>query len=394
MKQRIKSVSIYSDWWHPDSLGGAENSARVMAHDLSKLNFEVNVFTIRNSQQRSHEKDGKLLVNRIRVPIFRREANPKLYIKYIERLRLQLDFITPLILAIAISKSKPEIIILHNMDRPGPLLVPFLRKASSTSRIFRVFHDLGDTCHTRSRFKRGKICELTCLLCKPREIMHKKCGRFADENIFVSKFLLERFEELGFDFNNKSVGYPLIPNFQRVTIGMDRNFNDSSIYVGYIGRVSIQKGLLVLLDACNLIAKTCHIKLVIYGHGDKKFFNLLKSYTVEKNFILEFKGSDPNAPLMLKGIVNLVVVPSLWEEPFGKVPLETISITNVPVVISNSGGLPESKLFVNGGITCFESGNVLDLANKIQEISRSQDIQLKIDLVNTLSGRIIHMMKK
>jgi len=38
--------------------------------------------------------------------------------------------------------------------------------------------------------------------------------------------------------------------------------------------------------------------------------------------------------------VKLVLVPSLWPEPFGRVALEAIS-QGTPVVASNKGGLPE-----------------------------------------------------
>ena len=47
----------------------------------------------------------------------------------------------------------------------------------------------------------------------------------------------------------------------------------------------------------------------------------------------------------LKRIANakVVLVPSVWEEPFGRIPVEAIQ-QNTPVISSDRGGLPESNL--------------------------------------------------
>ena len=59
---------------------------------------------------------------------------------------------------------------------------------------------------------------------------------------------------------------------------------------------------------------------------------------------------------------TLTVVPSLWQEPFSRVVIESLSY-GTPVIVTNSGGLPEA--IVDGQYGYVSKKNSLDLAAKI-----------------------------
>ena len=71
---------------------------------------------------------------------------------------------------------------------------------------------------------------------------------------------------------------------------------------------------------------------------------------------------------------KVLVIPSLWEEPFGNVALEGMACGCL-VLASNGGGLPDAV--GKAGIT-FERGCIEDLIKKLNMIYLDRDIEFNI----------------
>lgn len=122
------------------------------------------------------------------------------------------------------------------------------------------------------------------------------------------------------------------------------------------------KGLSVLVDAVvSLRKKGIDVSLRYTGKGK------------------QYAGATPvpwtdyqQLPDVYKS-AQIVVVPSLWEEGFGKVALEAMSC-GVPVVASCLGGLTS---IVQDGISgfLFSPGDSLDLAEKIERLLKDSDLR-------------------
>lgn len=138
-------------------------------------------------------------------------------------------------------------------------------------------------------------------------------------------------------------------NFNRIKFRR-RFANDREKIVYYVGRMSYEKGISVLLDAAPRIISLMggSVKFVIIGGGDT---SRLK-YQAQSLGIWEqcyFTGFMSDADLdKFQTIADCAVFPSLYE-PFGIVALESFA-ARVPVVVSDTGGLPEVVIHNYSGI--------------------------------------------
>ncbi len=119
------------------------------------------------------------------------------------------------------------------------------------------------------------------------------------------------------------------------------NFNGKkeSIIV-YVGRLTPGKGILILIKSfISLLLKGRKLKLIIIGEGFLR--NKIEKMTIKINKHIKFTGQLPyKQTLDIIRKAKVLVAPSLWEEPFGRVALEAISQGTIAVV-TNRGGLPE-----------------------------------------------------
>ncbi|MCL4425711.1 MAG: glycosyltransferase family 4 protein [Firmicutes bacterium] len=111
--------------------------------------------------------------------------------------------------------------------------------------------------------------------------------------------------------------------------------------VFYIGRLVIEKGVQVLLDAIpRIISVYPNVKFVIAGSGPMEDELKRQAYALEIHQQVYFTGYvDEETKARLYRVADVAVFPSLYE-PFGIVALEAMA-AGVPVVTSNAGGLKE-----------------------------------------------------
>lgn len=111
----------------------------------------------------------------------------------------------------------------------------------------------------------------------------------------------------------------------------------------FVGRLVSGKGVDVLLRALGLLkegGRALRLDIVGSGPEDSALRDLARELGIERqvNFLGSRKGHDL-ATLLASH--RVMVVPSIWEEPFGVVCLEGMASGCVPVV-ARSGGLPDA----------------------------------------------------
>lgn len=147
----------------------------------------------------------------------------------------------------------------------------------------------------------------------------------------------------------------------------------------FFGRLVSDKGVALAIDALKQL-QDAHItdkalSFTIIGDGPER--QLLEEQVNRLNLTqsVTFTG-------MLRGeaLVNclnqhrFLVVPSLWEEPFGNVALEGMACGCVPIV-SDGGGLPDA---VGKAGLVFTRGNASALAVAIQQLISEPDLEQKL----------------
>lgn len=131
--------------------------------------------------------------------------------------------------------------------------------------------------------------------------------------------------------------------------------------VGYVGRFDEAKGLRVLLREFGLINPDT-FELILAGADNGRFEAAITK--LRNTHSVTSLGYLPQAEIL--SLVDVLVVPSLWHEPFGRTVIEAY-VYGVPVIAARRGALPE---LVHDGRTgfLFEPCNHGELAKAIQRL--------------------------
>ncbi len=121
--------------------------------------------------------------------------------------------------------------------------------------------------------------------------------------------------------------------------------NSHPLRFGYIGTLSENKGVGWLIEQFQRLE--IDARLDIAGRGKLDYESKLKAMADPSK--VSFLGYCDSDEFMQS--IDVLVVPSLWAEPFGLVAVEGCA-NNLPVIASNMGGLPEIIRDEYNGLLC------------------------------------------
>jgi glycogen(starch) synthase len=139
----------------------------------------------------------------------------------------------------------------------------------------------------------------------------------------------------------------------------------------FVGRLSREKGASVLVDALRLLKSGGHApSLTIVGGGPER--SALARQAEEFGFSKQVEFAGSKAPLEVADLLNqhrILVVPSLYREPFGVVALEGIAC-GCAVVGSEGGGLKDA---IGPCGATFPNGDAPALAGRLARLLQEPD---------------------
>ena len=376
-KESGLKIGIYNDWWYPDLVGGTERSALEIAESLiSKYGAEsIFIGTLSNRLRTRVESVQGVEVIRVGSFTLRRRYLVSPLIRYLERFRIFIDFVSSARVAREFSLRRIDVLVIHNMDRLG-FKFPFILKYLYGVKVIRIVHDLSDTCMNRKRFRKSRNCTETCMPCKPKLRVAKGVSRNMYEGMICnSKFTLKKIESLGIYNDSMDYGYVLTPKKVQQIATVMSNRNVGNISVGFVGRISPEKGIELLILALGALRRKYSgiVRLTLVGQGNQKYIDKLRKIASKNSIDIGFVGYSEKPYEGLQTQVDAIVIPSLWEETLGRVAFEAAS-NNFPVIVSSAGGLQEAASLSNQTYFVFDSGNQESLEETLENFYRNLNI--------------------
>jgi len=283
-----------------------------------------------------------------------------------------------------LKKVRPDVVHFHNIFF---ILTPSVYQACRDENVpvVQSLHNFRPLCSNALLFRNNTICE-ECIETKDlRRGIYHKCYKksrlltaaivrtmrhhwqkgtwinMVNRYIMASEFGCQKYTASGIPRDKISIKpniiYPDTPKQ-----------NQDKGYALYVGRLSGEKGVSVLLEAWKSIN---NIPLKIAGDGP--LTNELKSYVhSHKIENVEFLGfiSKDQYKIYMSG-AKFLVIPSVCYENFPCVVVEAYSY-GIPIIASDLGSLPEIVLDKLTGVV-FKPGDSNDLVRKVQWLTEHKD---------------------
>jgi glycosyltransferase involved in cell wall biosynthesis len=165
---------------------------------------------------------------------------------------------------------------------------------------------------------------------------------------------------------------------------------ERSIDFVFCGRLVSDKGVSILLDSFKIVLNSYpKATLTIIGDGPERTALQEKSKDINILNNIKFTGILRSKELANKLIKHsCMIIPSLWEEPFGIVALEGIASCDT-VIASNRGGLPEAV----GDCGVLIEPTVSELAKAMTSVLQSKKNGVLLPGQPNLEKRKDHLIK-
>ncbi|MHB8812404.1 MAG: glycosyltransferase family 4 protein [Steroidobacteraceae bacterium] len=209
---------------------------------------------------------------------------------------------------------------------------------------------------------------------RSRDLLSRRTDRF----VLVSRFHREDYQRQGMSVEHASVLYNPIDTGRfrpspaaRASARAGLDFSDSDAVVGYVGRMIEAKGILTLLDAAErFLAAEASARMLWVGDGEDAARLRARIARSPHRSRHHFLGWQADMAALYPAL-DVLAVPSLYPEPFGRVSVEAQAAA-VPVVSSLAGGLPETFVADRTGIGV-GAGDAEALASAIVTLIRDPE---------------------
>lgn len=326
--------------------GGAEIVVRQLAEGLQRRGCDV-VVLVTGPQKGLHEEtlDGVRLyragLHNLYWHFTQSRPNPLLRLGWHYRDRYNRGMRRHVREVIA--REQPDVVVCHNLT--GWSVSAWDEISAAGLPIVQVLHDLYLLCPKDTMFSKGRSCERQCGLCSALRQPHPAASAQVAAVIGVSRFILERVSRQGyFSQASRHVVHNSTHCSDLPAPGPRQN-HSGLLRFGYIGTLSENKGVDWLISQFQQLS--INATLEIAGRGKLDYEAQLNAMADPAK--VRFVGYQ-DADTFLRNI-DVLVVPSIWAEPFGLVAVEACA-QHLPVIATNMGGLPEIIQDNLNGLLC------------------------------------------
>jgi glycosyltransferase involved in cell wall biosynthesis len=197
-----------------------------------------------------------------------------------------------------------------------------------------------------------------------------------DKLIFVSSYVKERFY---YNINNRlpSKGQIIHPSTNYYNHNFKKNIRKEKIIV-FIGKLNASKGYNLFGPAViNILNKYKDWKVIVAGNEKREIYN----FKHERLKIFDWLSHKQIINIYKKSSIS--VVPSTWEEPFGRTAMESSDMGNA-LITSNKGGLNETTI----NPILLKKINSKSIQNEIEKLIKDPNLLKKIQKFNYKNRKI------
>lgn len=370
-------ILFVNTWFYPNMSGGSQNSVKLLADELYKNGHDVAVFSVdKFSEEESLEIDGIRLFKTLASPydLFYMYSSKKTFStmlknKYFEfhNINLEMRFKQ------CLEEYRPDIVHFNSVSGM-PLTLMKIAKQFGCKTVLT----LRDYFLLEFFSERNGISKVINGIFR---FYSRYFTKYIDTVTSPSEFTLSKFREKRYF---EKVSTIVIPNAIQLDLEKTKQLIDekkskiqhSRTTFLFVGSIMEKKGIFYLLDSFKkLFTNQTNIALHIAGKGAEvpRLLNEVEGYS---NIV--YHGSLEKSELEnLYQSSDFLVVPSMWEEPFGRVIIEGAE-NALPVIVSNQGGMPEIVRELGcGEIFSFDKEENLDVF--LLEMSKKKNYEVYLE---------------
>jgi glycosyltransferase involved in cell wall biosynthesis len=330
MKMPARRVLIVCAGYPPDIKGGGEKSTQILAQSLSAQGNVVRVLTLADTSGERIDTDQVTRIEMQRSPNiywnFRRHTSTlqKVVWHALDNFNPRaIDAVTR-----CIETFRPDIVVSSTIENFGPSIWQASAKAGIP--VVHILRSYYVQCLRGTMFCHGRNCKSACIECSALTWGRRHAAPLVNGLVGISRFILDQHSDL-FPKAKQIV----IPNAVHPVAALHpQRTHSSPVTFGYLGRLEPEKGVREILETFRQLPDYCH--LLVAGTGHEAYEAALKAQFASPR--IRFLGWV-SADAVYRDI-DFAVIPSLWNEPFGRVVIEAYS-QGVPVIAAARGGLSE-----------------------------------------------------
>jgi len=263
------------------------------------------------------------------------------------------------------AEKRPDLLHTHLID--GLSASVWRKGRSSGLPVIHTAHDYHLLCPRAFLLSRAwKLCKHPVPACRAFRAWHLHTTRHVDLFVSPSRFLLDLHLAAGLRSRRNAVvgnGVPLPEHARQQRAGPPKRFL-------LLARLTVEKGIRVVLQAMALLPAGLNAELVICGRGPLEHeVRTAEAADPRIKFIGYVQGEAKQAAL---AGADCLLLPSLWYENAPTVIFEAAAY-GLWLIASRIGGIPE---FVEPGKTgvLFPPGNAGALAAAMETLMRDPDL--------------------
>lgn len=321
-------VMIFNLFYYPNMFGGAEHSVKILAESLLSRGHEVCVVTC-DAKGRNETEE----VRGVEVIRLQHRAIYDLNDFYLPRWQKVIRKIaTPFVRAKifldikgVLKRSQWDVIQINNLHWVSWRLWKYLKSRGQV--VIQTLRDYSLMESSRFRFCNKALCK-------------SASNKYVDAVSAPSEYTLSKYTTNGYFENSlkqtivNAIDYnePLL-----MRVIKDKISRSGKIRFLFAGRLSREKGLSILHKAWSSI-NCFDAELCICGDGPLK--EMVEEWS-SKDSRIKYLGKLSTEDLSAEyEKADVLIVPSLWDEPFGRVLIEGFQYA-LPVICSRVGGMQE-----------------------------------------------------